>query len=85
MTQRGAPSLICMGTWLPEDMTAKGLPLPSEVENKLSDDTSRELTEKMWAALDEFFAEYRNPAAAKPKEEKVTASQLYKEVVGAAA
>ena len=37
------------------------------------------------AALDEFFAEYRNPAAAKPKEEKVTASQLYKEVVGAAA
>ena len=37
------------------------------------------------AALDAFFAEYRNPAAAKPKEEKVTASQLYKEVVGAAA
>ena len=49
--QRNAPSLIRMGQWLPEDMTAKGLPLPSEVESKLSDDTSRELTEKMWAAL----------------------------------
>ena len=49
--QRSAPSLIRMGTWLPEDMTAKGLPLPDEVESKLSDDTSRELTEKMWAAL----------------------------------
>ena len=34
-------SLIRMGTWLPEDMTAKGLPLPDEVESKLSDDVAR--------------------------------------------
>ena len=55
--QRGAPSLIRMGTWLPEDMTAKGLPLPSEVEERLRSSYAlirAGLTKKAQAALAPF-------------------------------
>ena len=45
-----------MGQWLPEDMTAKALPLPAAVESRLSDDTPRELTGKMWCALRGCYA-----------------------------
>lgn len=45
-----------MRSWTPADMKSKRLKLPAEVDAKLSDDTSRENTEKLYAALRSCFA-----------------------------
>ena len=53
-----------MRSWTPADMKAKRLPLPDEVAALLSDDTSRENTEALYAALRSCFATEEQTIAA---------------------
>ena len=68
---RRTPPPIMMARWTQEDMKAKSIPLPAEVEVLLSDDTDRPTTQKLYAALRACFkseeeaiaAAERNPSA----------------------
>ena len=49
-----APAAM-MAQWTSADMSAKRLPLPAELDEKLSDDTDRDTTAALWAALRSCF------------------------------
>lgn len=61
---RASSSPAMMAKWTQADMQAARLPLPAEVDELLSEDTSRENTELLWAAFRECFATEADAVAA---------------------
>lgn len=50
-----SPPVIVMAQWTQDDLQANSLPLPADVEELISEDTSKENVEILWAALRSCF------------------------------